>query len=387
VLAGVCLVVAIVIGEVTADVVNSAGPASVMSDRTYAVAVVPIIDESTSLLPWLTDVRTHTLSLGRLGIESALGRLVTGSTDLQQQLANLGIPAPSTRTARLLTSVFATRTAGARAVAGGIALAIGPNQSSKLASARLMTAAADIERSDSDYRQFVASLPSYVTRYVALPASQWYQSDQWSSSAVGQFATLLDSTPALRVRESLVILAVALSPPALRLSGLPTTTTTTTTTSTSTTSTTTTSTTTTTTTTIPGATTSSTLPVTSTSSTTTTSTTTTTTTLQIPPPGSVSWFQPTSRISVQVVIANAGDVPASQVKVTASLTPVESGRHHRGTSQGPPESVGKVVMALAAGGSLDVTLPPLACKPGDRYDLSVRVGKETETLTLQVAAA
>ncbi len=386
-LAGLGLVIAIVIGEVTADVVNSAGPASVMSGRTYAVAVVPIIDESTALLPWLTDVRTHTLSLGRLGIESALGRLVTGSTDVQQQLVNLGVPAPSRRSAGLLSSVFSERTAGARAVAGGIALAIGPDPDAKGASADLLAAAADIQRSDADYRKFVGSLPGYITEVVGLPASQWYESGQWSSSGVAQFTTLLGSTPALRVRQSLLILAVDLSPPALRLTGLPTTTTTTTSTTTSTTSTSTTSTTTTTTTTLPGATTTSGVPVTSTSSTTTTSTTTTTTTLQIPPPGSVSWFQPTTQLSVQVVIANAGDVLASQVKVTASLTPIATSGRHRGASTGPAESVARVVPALSAGGSLDLLMPALRCKPGDGYRLLVRVGNDTESLTLRVAAA
>ena len=91
------VVAAIVIGEVAADVVNSSGPASVMSDRTYAAAVVPIIDESTALLPWLTDVRTKPVSLGRAGIESALGHLVSGSANVELQLAQLGIAPPSAR--------------------------------------------------------------------------------------------------------------------------------------------------------------------------------------------------------------------------------------------------------------------------------------------------
>jgi hypothetical protein len=50
-------------------------------------------------------------------------------------------------------------------------------------------------------------------------------------------------------------------------------------------------------------------------------------------------------------------------------------------------AVSKVVASILAGGSLDLTLPPLTCKPGEGYVLSVRAGNDTESLTLQVAAA
>jgi len=90
---------------------------------------------------------------------------------------------------------------------------------------------------------------------------------------------------------------------------------------------------------------------------------------------------------VQVVVANAGDVLASQVKVTAILTPIATGGRHRGASTGPAESVARVVPTLSAGGSLDLLMPALRCKPGDGYRLLVRVGNDTESLTLRVAAA
>src|ERR1039458_507683 len=88
VIAGV-VVAAIVIGEVAADVVDSSGPASVMGDRTYATAVIPLIDESTSLVAWLKDAREQAPRLGRLGVDTALGRLVAGSSQVQEQLAPL----------------------------------------------------------------------------------------------------------------------------------------------------------------------------------------------------------------------------------------------------------------------------------------------------------
>src|ERR1039458_484581 len=122
VIAGV-VVAAIVIGEVAADVVDAGGPASVMGDRTYATAVIPLIDESTSLVAWLKDAREQAPRLGRLGVDTALGRLVAGSSQVQEQLAQLGVRSPNARAARWLSSTFASRSDAARALVGGIAVA------------------------------------------------------------------------------------------------------------------------------------------------------------------------------------------------------------------------------------------------------------------------
>src|SRR5487761_1285928 len=121
-------VLAIVIGEVTADVVDSGGSAPIMQARTFATAVVPLVEESNVLASWLADVHTDPVKLGRAGIESALGRLVTGCSDLQVQLTNLGIPAPSLASSRLISSTFSLRTLAAREVTGGISLATGPTK-------------------------------------------------------------------------------------------------------------------------------------------------------------------------------------------------------------------------------------------------------------------
>ncbi|MHB1508946.1 MAG: hypothetical protein ACYCST_02605 [Acidimicrobiales bacterium] len=395
--AAAAIVLAIVIGEVTADVVGSSGSASVMSDRTYAAAVVPIIDESTGLLPWLTDVRTRATELGRVGIELALGRLVSGSTAVEQQLAGLGIVSPSYRVGHLLAAAFAERTVASQRITGGVAQAIGPGRDARAAAASLVAAAADLHRADTLYKQFRDSLPGYVTHYVPLPSSTWYDSAQWSPSSVEAFAHQLESATGLRVHRSLIIVAVAVQPPALRITGLPTTTTSTTTTSSTST---TTSTTTTSTTTVSGVATSSTRPATTTTSTSTTSTTTTTT-LQIPPPGSLSWYQPTAHLSVEVVVANAGNVEASHAQVVARLIPLNSraaktsgagsgrsAKTHRSGSSAPTKAVPviRILGPLAGGSSVEVTLPPLSCRPGGRYELRIKVDRSVESFRLQVAA-
>jgi hypothetical protein len=49
--------------------------------------------------------------------------------------------------------------------------------------------------------------------------------------------------------------------------------------------------------------------------------------------------------------------------------------------------VSHVIDSFAAGGSLDLTLPPLTCVPGAGYVLKVSFGGEIRSLRLQVAAA
>jgi hypothetical protein len=407
---------AIVIGEVAADVVNSSGPAALMEARTFATAVVPLVDESNGLVTWMTDIRRDPLKLGRLGIESALGRLVGGCVNVQQELAALGIPAPNDRAGQLISEAFTLRTAAARSITGGVALATGPGKDAAGAQSRFAQAATAIANADLDYRRYVASLPTKVRTSVPMPASDWAAAISWDGSASSTYAALLAASPSLQLQHNLVIVAVAVEPPPLLITGLPTTTTSTTTTTSSTTSTTSTTTTTTTTTTIVGATTSSTLvPPTTVATTTTTSTTTTTTTttLQIPPPGSVSHLAPTSSIRVSVVVANAGNAPQSGIVVSGTLTairtpPAQPGSGGTSTTTTtsipasstsstssttttsttlaplpPPTTNRHTIASLAAGGSLEITLPKFAVIDG-RYTLIVRLGQASETITLQV---
>ncbi len=211
---------AVVIGEVTADVVNSGTGAAELAGRTYAAAVVPIIEESTALGLWLTDARSHPLALGRVGLETALGRLVAGSHSLELQLANLGLPPPNPRSGRLFSDVLTARATAARLMMGGVALAIGPSRDVTGATATLVRAGEQIAGSDGDYSRFVSSLPPYVRRSVPLPQSRWDTPSEWTAPSLGGFAALLSSDPRLLIHRSLVIVAISLQPPALRIVGL-----------------------------------------------------------------------------------------------------------------------------------------------------------------------
>jgi hypothetical protein len=418
----ICLVIAVVIGEVTADVVNSGARSAEMTAKSYAAGVVPIIEESTALRLWLADVREHAVRLGRLGVETALGRLVSGSRNLELQLANLGIPPPSPLAARLLSDVLARRATAARLVLGGVALAVGPSRDVPGATAILVRAGAAMAGSDGDYARFLSSLPPYVRRSVSLPFSRWDSPPEWTTTALAGFAAQLARSPSLLIHRSLVIVAISLEPPALRIVGLParggsatsgssspgSSTSTTTTTSTI----------------LPGGVTTSSLGVTTTTTTSTTSTTsTTTTTLQVPPAGSVSCLQPTNQVTVDVVVANAGNVAATHVEVSAMLNALAlpqsggtarrrkraSGGTHRAPlscepGQGSPSggasggtgaggastaSGGRTVrhdIALLPAGSSDyVAMPAIPVSGGGTYVLTVRLGGRRESVTLQVA--
>ncbi|MGH9294055.1 MAG: hypothetical protein ACRD0B_01885 [Acidimicrobiales bacterium] len=378
----VAVVISIVVGEVTSDVVSSSKAASVMHARTYAAAVAPIMDESTALSGFITDLRRHPLALGREGIATALGRLVEGSEDVRHQLFSLALAAPTQRSERLLASVFSLRAEAARHLTGAIYAAIGPLHSAGRSARMLRAVATEIRRSDDRYRRFGRTLPGDVRRDDPLPASSWKASADWSARALSRYASELAGARSLRLTRALSIVAVSLSPPALRITGLPPTTTTTTTTTTTST--------TTSTTTLPGATTTSSTFVPATP--TTTTATTTTTTLQVPPGSSTSWLPAIKRLSVVIVVANAGDGPARFVAVTATATPLRPGALPRGSrrprSAPMPKvsSVRVVLHSLAAASSTEIVLRGLVLRPGTGYELAVRLGAEVERIRLQVAS-
>lgn len=388
----VLVVVAIAIGEVAADVVNSGQPAALTQERSYVAAVVPVIDESTALSPWLRDVRERAPKLGREGLFAALSSLITGSSDVETQLSTVGIPSPSERAARILGRVFSERLRAARALSGAVTLALSSsNGSSALSGFEL--AASEIRRSDSDYTAFVRAVPRKARKHtVALPKSSWAGSLSWKPEALRSYLALLTNDSALRLRYHLTILAVTVEPPALRITPTTTTTSTTTTTTTSTT---------TTTTTIPGVTPSSTVPH---PTTTTTSTTTTTTTLQIPPPNSTSWLAPTKTLTAVVVLANGGNGTEHHVVLRATLTALAAlGNKTRHTSKEnsqatavalpSPESVRRRLGNLAAGSSRDIALPRFSVRDGVLYRLVITLAgapgghgsSDSESVRIQVA--
>jgi hypothetical protein len=404
ILAVSAVVLSIAIGEVTADVVSS-GPASdLMQERSYVAAVVPVIDESTALATWLTEIRDRPAQIGRQGLLIAVGRLLTGSRDVRTQLDSLGIPSPDQAASSWLDKAFATRERVARTLAGAITTALTAGGSSR-ALAGMQAVASGVRESDGEYLRFVAALPSKAKQHtVALPPSSWATSASWTAASLSAYVAVLGSDPQLRLRHDLAILAVSVEPPVISITPTTTTTTTSTTTTTmpSTISSTTSSTTTTTL--PPGA--SSTSSTTSTTSSTTTSTSTTTTTLQIPPANSTSHVASTRRLQAVVVIANGGNVAENGVEVTANLTairpPTSPGTGGTtgttGTTAPPPplpapETVRDRVGTMPAGGSRQLVMPAFSTRPGTLYFLTVTIDaaagapgtRGSETVRIQVA--
>ena len=253
----VVAVLALVVGEVIADVVASRARVSKVSAATYVAAVLPIVDESNSLATTMHTVRQDARGLGRAELESTLGRLVADAVDLTSQLSTLGLSPPDGRSGALLSRALADRASASRVLTGGIALAIGPQSGpravdSGVARARAASligaAGAQFLASDRYYGEFTRSLPA-GSGAARLPISVWVTTPAaWAPGALSAWVAELGSATKLALRRRLLIVAVTVEPPVVRVTGLPTTTTTSTTTTTTTTSTTTTSTTTTTTT-------------------------------------------------------------------------------------------------------------------------------------------
>ena len=380
-IAGV-IVLAVVVAQVAADVVNSGTRASRVAAQTYVAEVIPVIDESTKLASTVHLVRESATALGRTALEADLGDLVAETSDNLAQLGSLGVPAPSPRSGDLLQAVLAARALAARTLTGAIALAIGPEAfsagstsssgggsgSSTLPSSAapvraravrlVVQAGLEMTISDRDYRSFASSLPRASGRD-RLPSSRWItQSASWAEASATSWVARLSSAPALQIRSDLSIVAVTVQPPVVRITGLPTTTFATTT-STSTT-------------TLP------TVPVTgtsptSTSTSTTSTSTSTSTTLQLPPLGSVSVLPPTHQLSVVLVVANSGNVQISGIWAAASVVP-DLSASGRPTSGAPSRSTALRVGLLQPGSSVEVNLPPLSVVAGDAYNLWVSVG-------------
>lgn len=367
------VVLGVIIGEVAADVVDSGRAAGRVAAETYVAELIPVVEDSTGLANTMHLVRNSAATLDRTSLERALGNLVTGTAENRAQLLSLGVPAPTARSGRLLETALDDRSEGARDLAQAVALAISPasgtTQARASAASLVVKAGKALIVGDEDYVNFVRSLPRY-SHSGRLPASRWVHSpSSWVDSSAVTWVAQLSTLPKLEAHEDLVIVALTLQPPVVRINGLPTTTTTPPTTTTS--STTTTSTTTTTPTTIPGATTSST---TSTTSTTTTSTSTTTTTTQLPPSSSTSVLPPTERVSVVLVVKNSGNVALSGIWAAASVVPeFTSGPTGKGPATGEHSTAVRIGQ-LAPAASVVVTLPALEVSTGRQYTLWAAIG-------------
>ena len=238
------IVLGVVVGEVAADVVDSGRVAGRVAAETYVAAVIPVIDESTSLASTMHLVRDGAAQLDRVSLEQSLGDLVTDTAQNEAQLLSLGVPAPTARSGRLLEAALGARADGARDLAGAVALALGPApgaQERASAVSLIVRAGRELVTGDEDYVNFRQALPLF-SRRGRLPTSRWVENPaSWTAAPVSTWVEQLSGVAGLQVHEQLVIVAMTLQPPVVRINGLPTTTTTlatpttTTTTSTSTT--------------------------------------------------------------------------------------------------------------------------------------------------------
>jgi hypothetical protein len=409
----VLLLVCLVVGEVVDQVVKSSPGVGRRTNETWAAAVAALVDESNTLSPMLRDVRAHATDpavFDRVTLQFALAELARGAASEATMYRTLGLAAPSSRAGVLASAVLNLRHEGIESLARGIGLAIsGPAGRPPLARAArsLVTAGSRLVAADAAYRELVTSLRRGGGAR-SLPPSVWVLAPGvWSASSVGAWAGELRSAANLSFAPALSIVALALVPPPLNITGLPTTTTSTTTTTLPAT--------TTTTTTLPATTTTRTPKgharfgaTTTTSSTTTTSpgtvgssspansgstsTTTTstlpgvTTTLQIPPAGSVSVVAATARLEVVVIVKNTGDTTARGAAVTAVLSP--SGTSHTGAAR---VSCRHRLLALAPGASQYVMMSKLAVRHATGYELVVTAtipggAPSARSLTLYVSS-
>ncbi len=371
----VVLLVCLVVGEVVDQVVKSSPGVDRRTNKTWVAAVAALVDESNTLSPMLRDVRAHATdptAFDRVTLQFALAELERGAASEATMYRTLGLAAPSSSAGARASAVLNLRYEGIESLARGIGLAISrPTGRPPLARAArsLVVAGSRLVAADAAYRELVTSLRG-GGRARSLPSSVWVLAPGvWSASSADAWAGELRSAANLAFAPALSIVALALVPPPLNITGLPTTLPATTTTkspkgharlqaTTTTSSTTTTS---------PGTVGSST-PVNSQPATTTTTSALpgVTTTLQIPPAGSVSVVAATARLEVVVIVKNTGDTTARGAAVTAVLSP--SGTSHSGAAR---VSCRHGLLALAPGTSQYVVMPKLAVRHATGYELVV----------------
>jgi hypothetical protein len=91
--------------------------------------------------------------------------------------------------------------------------------------------------------------------------------------------------------------------------------------------------------------------------------------MQLPPLGSTSVLPPTGRVSVVLVVANAGNAAISGIWAAASVVPQPPGAYKSAT-----HSTALRIGRLAPGSSVVVTLPPLDVSSGRSYTLFASIG-------------
>ena len=362
------LVAALVIGEVTAQVVGSSRALARRSAHSFVAAVAPLVDESNALVPVLARVRTEAPSLTRTELDSLLAELTSGSAAVVSQFGALELAPPTPGSGRALAAALDARARASVQLAGalGLATSAGGAAGQQTALLRLEAVADELGASDADYRRFRRSLPPHLGAG-APPASVWMTAPRaWRPASLSALVAQLASRPGLGGTRRVALVAVSLEPSPIAIRGLP---------SPPPPSSTTTSASTTTTTasggrptlTAPGAAHGRKARRRRPPTTTSTTTTSTTTTLQLPPPGSVSVVPATRHLVVTAVVVSTGTLAARDVQLSATLTPA-------GSAPGAPATVTHALGTLAPGAARFVRLPAFAARPGTAYGLVVTAG-------------
>ncbi len=391
------LLAVLLVGEVTAQVVDSAGPASEIADNTWATGVAPIIQNSTALAATLTAVRERGATYGRSRLEADLAALLDGCETSTNSLSTLGLEAPSRKVGGLLGEVLDDRLQGVKELIGGVNAAIGP-EAPVAATAAITRAGGLFRHADAAYLQLRAALKPTDGRGKLPPSSRWIgDTSAWAQQPIAAWAATLHASPRLRSRSAIALVAVSIEPPAIGFAGVPTTTippATTTTippaTTTSSTSTTSTS--------LPGGpTTSSFVTTTHPPRSTTTTIAPTTTTLQTLPQGAVSILPPTASVTVVVVVSDAGAGAEPAVVIVARLAEVIPVKGRRGrAATGPATVVTDALGTMQPAESRFVSMPAFKVTVGATYvvvvtagsnasgDLSRLADSATDTFTVKI---
>ncbi len=411
--AAVAAVLALVVGEVADQVVKASTPAAARAQRTWAAAVGPVLVDSDGLASQVAStLRLSSLpacaprGCQRLALESDLSELVTSASSQIDALRSLGLVPPSPREAALAAAVLGDRSTAARELeeATSSLLSAAPSPDHRVlarAQGLLLAAGRQLASADAAERSLARALRGRL--HVREPGWSGQAGDPagWSRSAAAAYAARLLGDRGLAAVAGIALLAVSTEPAVLRIEGLPPATspppgTTSTAPATSTSTPTSTSTSTTlpsggltkrsgvSTTTRPGSHGGRGRPAT-----TTTSPPVTTTTLQVPPPGSVSLLPPATRLVVDVVVADTGNVEARDLTVRAAVTPVlakrapggrgspAAGGHHTSSAGKAPHAAGSRssvtdrIAALQAGSARYLRIGPLAVTRGERCVLEV----------------
>ncbi|MCL5047976.1 MAG: hypothetical protein M1374_04220 [Firmicutes bacterium] len=352
------LIVALLIGEVTNDVLNSSTSYAKISDKSYMAALVPIFSDSNVIGQEIANWRSVSLKHSAPAVlESEISNWVkNGQSDIVK-LNDIGISPPDALAGNKLSAVLSLREQAILDMQKAFDSSSASQVLSVQATGYFVAAGKEIRLSSTLLKEAVKSFKKAHINYDQLPSNSWEAPlDKWDAQPIKNWLSVLAvSASSTQLGNSLVISDISTYPLPVNILGISTTTLPTTTLSITTTSSTTTTSTTTTTTS------STTTTLVSGSSTTTTTiggkksaksshskqskkkiNTATTTTLfaqtltsQIPPSNSTSLLPPVSSLVVKVVVTNQSGEEIQKPILTLTISGQSPGK----TSRSLPKSL------------------------------------------------